>query len=117
MIRECPPFTGLESLEINFDGAGEVEVTTDPPWSQLMRPFPAALYKVAYVDLSRKVANERGLAWVQEIAETCKDALIVVLSHNGFSRAGTGFNWVADANADAAIDPSLNPPVVHPVPG
>ncbi|KZV84944.1 hypothetical protein EXIGLDRAFT_726618 [Exidia glandulosa HHB12029] len=119
MIRDCPPFTSVTSLYLDFDNQEDLDIvpaSTDPPWSQLMRPFPAAIYIVLSVDMEYNVVRERGLAWAKEISETCEDATVIVLSDFGFKRAGPSFDWVADDDAEDAIDASLNPPVVHPVP-
>ncbi|KZV84945.1 hypothetical protein EXIGLDRAFT_753553 [Exidia glandulosa HHB12029] len=117
MIMNCPPFTGVTSLSIWFrTGYMNPETTsTDPPceWSQLMRPFPAARYIV--LTLEYNVVEEWGLAWAEEISETCKDARVIVLSDCGFKRAGPGFDWVADSSAEKAIDASLNPRVVDAI--
>ncbi|KZV85265.1 hypothetical protein EXIGLDRAFT_841614 [Exidia glandulosa HHB12029] len=121
MIRDCPPFTGVKSLKIDFEDEYDWNTqmvptsSTDPPWSQLIRPFPAALYLVFIVDMEYDVVSERGLAWAKEISETCKDAVVIVLSDFGFTRAGPDFDWVADDEAEDAIDGSLYPSVVHAV--
>ncbi|KZV85262.1 hypothetical protein EXIGLDRAFT_726336 [Exidia glandulosa HHB12029] len=120
IIRDCPPFTGVTSLKIVFDNRDDWNMETtsaNPPWSQLMRPFPAALYIVLIVDMDYyDVVFERGLQWAKDISETCKDARVIVFKRIAFTRAGPGFDWVADDDAEEAIDASLNPSVVHAVP-
>ncbi|KZV85246.1 hypothetical protein EXIGLDRAFT_699681 [Exidia glandulosa HHB12029] len=120
MLGSCPTCAGVRTLMLVCDDDDSVNPNEDPPWSRLMRPFPNAVNILPYlVSWDEELPLERGSAWAKAIAETCKNAAVIIFSPVvGFTRPNNGpdSKWESDKNALKAIADPLDVCIVYAVP-
>ncbi|KZV85247.1 hypothetical protein EXIGLDRAFT_775742 [Exidia glandulosa HHB12029] len=102
LLSSCSQFPGVEDLVICYNGGdNKTLLEHEPPWQQLLAPFPSARHILVNLQSWRsRWILEKCFGWADEIAQICTEVVAVAFDDDAaLKRRSPNHKWEADQDA------------------
>ncbi|KZV81129.1 hypothetical protein EXIGLDRAFT_844893 [Exidia glandulosa HHB12029] len=117
LLSSCDKFPRVEDVVICYGDENDRTVQHEPPWQQLLAPFPSARHILVFLQSwDSDWILEKRFAWADEIAQICKEVVAVAFDDDAaLRRRSPNHEWEIDQGADEIAE-IVAPFVVRAVP-